>query len=532
MKSLVAALLAVGLLTTPAAAEPKPPKLVVAISVDQLSQQLFNQYLPHFTGGFRRLANGIAFNGYQAHASTETCPGHSTILTGSHPARTGIIENQWVDVDAPREDKTIYCVEDERVPGSTSKAFTVSDFHLRVPTLGDRMKQADRRSRAVTVGGKDRSAAMMAGHDFDQRWWWSKDHFAQNSSATPPPVAAQVNGAIAAALAKPREPLIPPGFCADRDRAVTLAGGVSVGAFRFQRAAGDSKIFSASPELDGATLAMAAALVQQLQLGRGDPTDLLAVSLAATDYVGHTYGTGGVEMCLQLMSLDADLNSFFNFLDSQMIDYAVVLTADHGAQDVPERRRAAGEVDAAWLDEAATPEAVGSEVAKRLGIPGPIFAGEWYLTRAVPAARRNEVIALARQLLLAHPQVHSVFSAAELAAHPLPTGKPESWSIIDRTRASFDAERTAELIVIYKPAVMPITVPAPGRVTTHGSPWDYDRRVPMLFWWKGVPHEQRGETAMTVDILPTLAGLIGLGNLGEIDGHCLDITPGPATNCR
>src|SRR5687768_3052535 len=115
MKSFVAALLAAGLFTAPAAAQPKPPKLIVAISVDQLSQQLFNQYLPHFTGGFRRLANGIAFNGYQAHGSTETCPGHSTILTGSHPARTGIIENQWVDFDAPREDKAIYCVEDERV---------------------------------------------------------------------------------------------------------------------------------------------------------------------------------------------------------------------------------------------------------------------------------------------------------------------------------------------------------------------------------------------------------------------------------
>ena len=66
-----------------------PPRLVIAISVDQLSADLFDQYRPHFTGGLARLARGTAFrNGYQAHAMTETCPGHSTILTGSHPATT------------------------------------------------------------------------------------------------------------------------------------------------------------------------------------------------------------------------------------------------------------------------------------------------------------------------------------------------------------------------------------------------------------------------------------------------------------
>ena len=74
----------------PAQQPSKPPKLIVAISVDQLSADLFDEYRPHFTAGFKRLSSGIAFrNGYQSHNATETCPGHSTILTGSHPlART------------------------------------------------------------------------------------------------------------------------------------------------------------------------------------------------------------------------------------------------------------------------------------------------------------------------------------------------------------------------------------------------------------------------------------------------------------
>ena len=108
---LIAALFALPLMAAPAAAEPAQaqqpaqaqsrgaPKLIVAISVDQLSADLFAQYRQHFTGGLRRLSQGVVFpSGYQAHAATETCPGHSTILTGSRPARTGIIANNWFNL--------------------------------------------------------------------------------------------------------------------------------------------------------------------------------------------------------------------------------------------------------------------------------------------------------------------------------------------------------------------------------------------------------------------------------------------------
>jgi hypothetical protein len=48
------------------------PKLIVAISVDQFSADLFAQYRQHFTGGLRRLSNGVVFpSGYQGHAATD-----------------------------------------------------------------------------------------------------------------------------------------------------------------------------------------------------------------------------------------------------------------------------------------------------------------------------------------------------------------------------------------------------------------------------------------------------------------------------
>src|SRR3546814_9833405 len=121
------------------------------IAFDQFSADLFAEYRGSFTGGLARLASGVVFPaGYQAHGATETCPGHSTILTGNHPAHTGIVANHYFDLDTAREDKRLYCAEDESVAGSSSKGgdYAPSARHLLVPTLGDLMKDRDQIGRA------------------------------------------------------------------------------------------------------------------------------------------------------------------------------------------------------------------------------------------------------------------------------------------------------------------------------------------------------------------------------------------------
>src|SRR5438874_5910318 len=98
MRKFIIAVAAAFLASSVAAQALTPPKLLVVISVDQFLANLFDEYRPQFSGGFARLATGTVFrNGYQSHAATETCPGHSTILTGDHPSLTGIIGNTWID---------------------------------------------------------------------------------------------------------------------------------------------------------------------------------------------------------------------------------------------------------------------------------------------------------------------------------------------------------------------------------------------------------------------------------------------------
>ena len=518
----------------PATAQPaQPPKLIVAIAVDQFSADLWDEYRPHFTAGLARLGAGVAFrNGYQSHNATETCPGHSTILTGSHPSRTGIIANVWYDLGLQRSDKAVYCAEDERVPGTSSLSYTVSPLHLMVPTLGEWVKGQHPGSRNVAIAGKDRAAVMMTGHKADQRWYWANNKFVTDlKGVAAPQTLTRANEAIAKALLETRQPLQSPPLCQAKARSFPIeGGGKPVGSGAFARSAGDAAALRASPELDGDTLAIAAGLVDEMQLGRGAEPDVLAISLSATDYVGHSYGTEGQEMCLQLLALDRELGDFFAFLDRRGIDYSVVLTADHGGLDVPERQRGTGHPDAARIDSALNAGKIGLELVKKYKLPGFGLYGESfgdiYVDRALTQAQRKLVLDGAVASYRAHPQVEAVFTAEQLAATPVPTGSPVGWSLIQRARASYYPGRSGDFVVLLKRNITPIADTS-RYVATHGSPWDYDRRVPILFWRKGMTPSALDTPVETTDILPTLAATIGIAiPAGSIDGHCIATVAG------
>jgi predicted AlkP superfamily pyrophosphatase or phosphodiesterase len=176
-------------------------------------------------------------------------------------------------------------------------------------------------------------------------------------------------------------------------------------------------------------------------------------------------------------------------------------------------------------------------LAARTGLKAPLLlgdaiTGDLYIRRGLSRAEKAKVKAAALSLLRAHPQVAAIFTHDALRNAPEPAGPPEAWSLLDEAKASFDPERSGDLVLLLKPRVTPITDPAKGPVATHGSPWDYDRRVPILFWRKGIAPFEQPLGVETVDIMPTLAAAIGLPLAATgIDGRCLDLVAGPATSC-
>ncbi|WP_417622779.1 alkaline phosphatase family protein [Parasphingorhabdus sp.] len=531
------------------AEEMDSPKLVVAISVDQFSANLFSEYRSSYTGGMKRLADGVVFpSGYQSHAATETCPGHSTIMTGVHSGRAGIIGNNWIDLSIKRDDKTVYCAEDERVAGTsfgditaaTQGEYIASAWHLLVPTLGERLKKISPKSRNVAVAGKDRAALMMGGKAVDEIYWWKGKGFATAEGRKTLPSVVALNEAIAAKIDTARPAYATPAQCVAHSAKIMHGDGQSVGDYAFQRPDGAASIYRGSPDFDGSIIAAATILVKDLALGQGEATDILSIGLSATDYIGHAFGTEGLEMCIQMSELDRSLGEFFDVLDGEGIDYVVMLTADHGGLDLPERMSLQGVPTAQRIDPDLNAKTIGKTVAESLNMPGDkpvLYAdgpfGDYYVSLDLSEKQREQVKNSAIALIAAHPQVEAVFDHDELLAISVPSGSPESWTLAQRARASFNPDRSGDFIVLLKKAVTPIASTARGYVATHGSPWDYDRRVPILFWRAGMQHFEQPMTVMTVDIAPTLGALIGVEiPTGETDGKCLDIDGGPANSCE
>src|SRR5207237_4456167 len=91
-------------------------------------------------------------------------------------------------------------------------------------------------------------------------------------------------------------------------------------------------------------------------------------------------------------------------------------------------------------------------------LPEPVLLGvapfgDIYLARGIPGNVRSRVLEAAKARYLAHPQVAAVFTPAELRRLPLPSGPADEWSLADRFRASFDPERTGDLVVAPQPHI-------------------------------------------------------------------------------
>ena len=526
------------------AAPPSPPKLIVAIAVDQFAASLFDRYRPSFTGGLARLGGGIAFTGYQSHAATETCPGHSTILTGRHPAATGIVANTWFD---SRTGSSTYCVA---VRG-TADPEARGPQNLKVDTFGDWLKRAEPGARVVSVSGKDRAAIMLGGHHADAVYWWVDGvGFATSRYAAPvtPAVTAlaeSFNRALFARWGAAPPALWPtdlPASCRAMERPETfgslrLSGHLPPDAARDVESGPDflartdfQDQLRVSPLFDPMTVDFAGQLIDRDRLGQGPATDLLAISLSTTDYIGHRYGNGGPEMCVQMAALDRALGTLLAKLDGLHVPYLVVLTADHGGSDAAERAKAQG-VDAQRLDPVAFVKALNDDLKARLALPfDPVVADDpqqLSINVGPDEALRARVRDAAVAWLKGRPEVAAVFTAAETAAAvPAPGKPPTELTVAERFHESYDPQRSGDIQVALRPLTTVGNPRAAGDVVAgHGSPWDYDRRVPILFWWPGAPAEPRPDPIETVDIAPTLAAVAQVP-APAVDGRCLPVVAG------
>ncbi len=192
--------------------------------------------------------------------------------------------------------------------------FTLEGPGELVAGLSEAIERGRPGSQTLTVSG----SAPLPDEAAEQRWAFASGRFEKTSHAPAPAIAAQANAAIAQAIATAEPALEPPANCASPP--------LQSGGKRFARAGGDLAAYTASPQMDGGTLAFALALARDLGLGRAcTRADVVTIGLGAIAAVAAAHGAASQEMCLSLFSLDRDLGDAFAYLDRSGVDYAVVL---------------------------------------------------------------------------------------------------------------------------------------------------------------------------------------------------------------
>ena len=504
----------------PAQGTPRPlpdparaPTLVVFLTVDQLRPDYFDRWRTQLTGGLGRLSRGGAFytNAFQDHALTETAPGHAAAMSGRFPRRTGIVRNSAG-------------VQDPQQPLIGARGAGASPFRFRGTTLTDWLRTKNPRTRALSVSGKDRGAILPIGRDAQNVFWYAAPGVFTTSTyygdSLPDWIRRFNERRLSdSMMTRPWTLLMPESSYAEPDSVSEEASGQD---FRFPHiAANDAEWgIAATPFYDELTLGVALEGLRALDLGAGPQTDVLAISLSATDYIGHKYGPDSREIHDQILRLDRALGAFLDSLfavrDSTKV--IIALTADHGVAPFPEvQSRRTGE-EALYVDAGPVLSRVRSQLAARGADSSALQfdVGMVLLDRRAMTRARVNADSLLRAL------------ARSLAALPgvARVNRPSDLGMRDTT--SDDAARRwlhtippdlpVELVVTLRPfSVWKIT----PRIAEHGSPHDYDAHVPVILYGPPFAPGRRTRPARVVDLAPTLAWATSTVPLEPLDGRVL-----------
>ena len=532
----------------PRAAQPKRPRLVLFIAVDQFRYDYLERFGDLFgAGGLRRLQrDGASWAecNYD-HVPTETAPGHATMLTGAWPSETGIIANQWFDRVEGKGRENVHD-ESVRTLGGGGAEQPSSPRNLLASTLGDQLKMATAgRARVVGVSSKNRGAILPAGRMADAAYWYS-GQTGQFVSSTYyfdrlPEWAERFNAAKPADkfFGAKWERMLPAAEYerrAGRDDA-PWEKGTDNRSYVFPHVV-DGKLkepgaafygaLDSSPYANDLVLSFAEAALVNEKLGADEDPDVLTVSFSANDSIGHRYGPYSHEAMDITLRVDRQIARLLEIVDARvgLANTVVAFTADHGVAPSPEHAVEMG-LPGGRVKSADILTAVRNRIRARWGKPGDkdttadyvqTFSNyQIYFNRTAlerDGVSFEEIERVAGEALLTVPGVWRYFTRTQLMAGAVASGD----ALARRVLHGFSQKRSGDVVVIQEPYKY---ISSGTYGATHGAPYTYDTHVPLIIMGGGLAAGRYLQPATPADIAPTLARILNVEPPSSATGRVL-----------
>lgn len=514
------------------------PKLIVGVVVDQMCYDYLYRYQPNFIKkGFNRFLNeGVNYrNTLYNYVPTYTGPGHASIYTGATPSNHGIIGNDWYD---KKQQKVVNCVADINYKsiGTISNEGNCSPKNLKTYTITDQLKLTNPSSKVLSFSIKDRGAILPGGHLSDGSYWfdYSSGKFITSNfymSQLPPWLEEfnSLNNSVS--YNKKWELLLEKSLYSSPDESpyeIVLTGkNEAIFPYDFPSLNGGNALFTLSPFANTLLTDLAITALENENLGKGNSTDFLAISYSTPDIAGHAFGPYSREIEDMYYRLDRELARFIDVLEKKVgkKNLVVFLTADHAVVPVPQmlldKNLPGGYL---YMDQLmkSLNLALDQEFGKQENWILVEENQHFYLDREkIKASQKSyeEVVSVMKKLLLNWPGVKSVYTKEELTSEG---GTDDEWKSM--VRKGFDYSRSGDLVFLVEPGYLTKSSDSPKahRGTSHGSSFNYDAHVPLLWYGKNWKKKDVFTPCEITDIAPTLIHLMNLQRPGAMTGSPLE----------
>jgi Type I phosphodiesterase / nucleotide pyrophosphatase len=287
------------------------PRLIVVVVWDGAGRVTLEQWADRWPNLKRMVEQGTSY----ANATVGTSPSvtsavHSTLSTGAYPAVHGITGNELR-------------VDGDRVIEPFTELKTDS---LEVSTFADQVDaEFDNRSRVGMLAWVKWHLGMLghgtsyAGGDGDELGLIHYNQGIEIRSGTDFEDVQEISSA--SDISQLIDTL-------DRDDGAV--DGKWLGNDIALPEGGGSWITYSNPAWAHLQAELAIAMLSNGEYGKDAVPDIFLANFKATDLAGHRWGIDAAEMGEVVEAQDAALGSVIDYLDREVSDYAVILTADHG----------------------------------------------------------------------------------------------------------------------------------------------------------------------------------------------------------